>query len=151
MQLFIHSVPTTKLICNQFTVDALEQYCRSEAAHIPHTTSVHEVLNSKRCNRGLQMVFSKISYEKALCHRENMGIFRWVSRCAHALWWIAVLLRLKQKKLRAQTLNIHKHYSFFLLSVLMQYYSPSTDGNPTISSPNYLYFQETKNQLRKEE
>lgn len=58
MQLFIHSVPTTKLICNQFTVDALEQTActaeGSEAAHIPHTTLVHKVLNSKRCNTGLQ-------------------------------------------------------------------------------------------------
>lgn len=43
MQLFIHSVPTTKLICNQFTVDALEQAActaeASEAAHIPHHIS----------------------------------------------------------------------------------------------------------------
>lgn len=44
MQLFIHSAPTTKLICNQFAGDALEQTAQttetSEAAHMPHTTSV---------------------------------------------------------------------------------------------------------------
>lgn len=68
MQLFIHSVPTTKLICNQFTVDALEQTAHtakaSVAAHIPHTTSVHKVLNSKRCNRGLQNGIFKTSATK---------------------------------------------------------------------------------------
>lgn len=44
MQLFIHSVPTTKLICSQFAGDAQEQTAHtteaSKAAHMPHTTSV---------------------------------------------------------------------------------------------------------------
>jgi len=44
MQLFFHSAPTTKLICNQFAGNALEQTAHRteaiEAARLPHTTSV---------------------------------------------------------------------------------------------------------------
>lgn len=138
MQLFIHSVPTTKLICNQFTVDALEQTARtaeaSEAAHVPHTISVHKVLDSKRCNRGLQSGIFKTSATKRHCAISCLVGKIWVfSGESHGVSVLSDgLLSFSGSSLRKtlgiQTLNIHKHYSSLLLFVLMQYYSPSTDG-----------------------
>lgn len=54
-----------------------------------------------------------------------------------------------RKTLGTQTLNIHKHYSSLLLFVLMQYYSPSTDGGSHNQFCKFQRNKQVKDQVRK--